>query len=201
MRAPIPAISLSSSSQPRIDFFILWFFLPKLQHHLGSSVPAREIFLELHRRQPHLMIFLLFLQEPCSTLLRQTTLIILAFSPCLTLIFSLIWIVNFDLLYSKELRNLSLQRQLLSLLCLYQLTTQNQSHLFLHPRHFPNQLLQRISVNIPSYILHTSKSSPPYYQSDDLMNDLRFFFAGAPSFEENDFVAHLLQSTNLETRR
>lgn len=97
--------------------------------------------------------------------------------------------------------NLSLQRQLLSLLCLYQLTTQNQSHLFLHPRHFPNQLLQRISVNIPSYILHTSKSSPPYYQSDDLMNDLRFFFAGAPSFEENDFVARLLQSTNLETRR
>lgn len=108
---------------------------------------------------------------------------------------------DFDLLYSKELRNLSLQRQLLSLLCLYQLTTQNQSHLFLHPRHFPNQLLQRISVNIPFYILHTSKSSPPYYQSDDLMNDLRFFFAGAPSFEENDFVARLLQSTNLETRR
>lgn len=181
--------------------FYIVVFLPKLQHHLGSSVPAREIFLELHRRQPHLMIFLLFLQEPCSTLLRQTTLIILAFSPCLTLIFSLIWNVNFDLLYSKELRNLSLQRQLLSLLCLYQLTTQNQSHLFLHPRHFPNQLLQRISVNIPSYILHTSKSSPPYYQSDDLMNDLRFFFAGAPSFEENDFVARLLQSTNLETRR
>lgn len=25
MRGPIPAISLSSSSQPRIDFFILWF--------------------------------------------------------------------------------------------------------------------------------------------------------------------------------
>lgn len=52
-----------------------------------------------------------------------------------------------------------------------------------------------------SYILHTSKSSPPYYQSDDLMNDLRFFFAGAPCFEENDFVARLLQSTNLESRR
>lgn len=57
------------------------------------------------------------------------------------------------------------------------------------------------TVNIPSYILHTSKSSPPYYQSDDLVNDLRFFFAGAPNFEENDFVARLLQSTNLETRR
>lgn len=42
---------------------------------------------------------------------------------------------------------------------------------------------------------------PLYYQSDDLMNDQRFFFAGAPSFEENDFVARLLQSTNLETRR
>lgn len=57
------------------------------------------------------------------------------------------------------------------------------------------------SVNVPSYILHKSESSPPSYQSEDLVNDPRFFFAGAPSFEKNDFVACLLQSTNLDARR
>lgn len=57
------------------------------------------------------------------------------------------------------------------------------------------------TVHIPSYILHKSEASPPSYQSEDLVNDPRFFFAGAPSFEKNDFVACLLQGTNLEARR
>lgn len=56
-------------------------------------------------------------------------------------------------------------------------------------------------VNNPPNIIHTTESSPPSYQSEDLVNDSQFFFAGAPSFEKNDFVASLLQSTNLEAQR
>lgn len=103
VRSPVSAISPSLSSQPRPhDFSILQFFFAETSVLSGIVGATRYIFLELPQRQLHLMVFLLFLQDPYSPLPRQTTLIILAFSPCL------IWIVNL------ELRSPSLQRQLLS---------------------------------------------------------------------------------------
>lgn len=151
MRGPIPAISLSSSNQPRIDFFILWFpaetsasswmvgaserDLPRAASETASSddlssvSPGTMLYLTETDHPDHIGLFSMPDFDFLSDLDRQLR------SPLL----------------KGAQESLSLQRQLLSLLCLYQLTTQNQSHLFLHPRHFPNQLLQRISVNIPSY--------------------------------------------------
>lgn len=59
----------------------------------------------------------------------------------------------------------------------------------------------KTTVNTPSYVLHKSESFSPSYQTEDLVNDPRLFFAGAPTLEKNDFVAYLLQSTNLDARR
>ena len=53
------------------------------------------------------------------------------------------------------------------------------------------------SVNMPSYVLH----SHPDVHHLDFLQDPRFFFAGAPFFSKNDFVAILLQKANLEARR
>lgn len=50
--------------------------------------------------------------------------------------------------------------QLLSLLCLFQLTTQNQSHMFLHLPHLPNQLLQGIPQSTFLHIFSTKVNHP-----------------------------------------
>ena len=65
----------------------------------------------------------------------------------------------------------------------------------------PKTESSRASVNMPSHVLHRSESSHPDVHHLDFLQDPRFFFAGAPIFNNNDFVAILLQKANLEARR
>lgn len=142
VRSPVSAISPSLSSQPRPhDFSILWFFSPKLQYYLGSSVPRDRAATKtassdvLPSVSPGSIYTLPYWdRRPWSSW------------PCL------IWIVNL------ELRSPSLQRQLLSPIRLF-LSTNKKPVSSVPPSLgiFLINFAKNTTVNIPSYILHNSK--------------------------------------------
>lgn len=55
-------------------------------------------------------------------------------------------------------------------------------------------------INTPSYVLHRCERSDPALASSHLANDPRLFFAGAPSAQEDDFVARIMQKANREAK-
>lgn len=55
-------------------------------------------------------------------------------------------------------------------------------------------------INTPSYVLHRCERSDPALASSHLVNDPRLFFAGAPSAQEDDFVARIMQKANREAK-